>query len=145
MKNLATLKEEIILTLGSFAENVKITLYEDKFYIVDCFDGVFLDQVSNPKLTTVKQNLFKLGELLSGMTTLDKELQPENELIPMLVTLLGMTMLDRELQSLNTPLPMLVTLFGITILDRDIQPTNAHPPMLVTLFGITISVRELQF
>jgi DNA-binding LacI/PurR family transcriptional regulator len=31
------------------------------------FDGVFLDQVSNPKLTTVKQNLFKLGELLAGM------------------------------------------------------------------------------
>lgn len=38
MKNLATLKEEIILALGSFAENVKITLYEDKFYIVDCLD-----------------------------------------------------------------------------------------------------------
>ena len=38
MKNLATLKNEIILTLGSFADNVKITLYEDKFYIVDCFD-----------------------------------------------------------------------------------------------------------
>lgn len=31
------------------------------------FDGVFLDQVSNPKLTTVKQNLFKLGELLAEM------------------------------------------------------------------------------
>ena len=31
------------------------------------FDGVLLDQVSNPKLTTVKQNLFKLGELLAGM------------------------------------------------------------------------------
>ena len=38
MKDLRTLKEEIILALGSFAENVKITLYEDKFYIVDCFD-----------------------------------------------------------------------------------------------------------
>ena len=38
MKNLATLKDEIILALGSFAENVKITLYEDKFYIVDCLD-----------------------------------------------------------------------------------------------------------
>ena len=38
MKNLATLKDEISKTLGSFAENVKITLYEDKFYIVDCFD-----------------------------------------------------------------------------------------------------------
>lgn len=31
------------------------------------FDGVFLDQVSNPKLTTIKQNLFKLGELLAEM------------------------------------------------------------------------------
>lgn len=38
MKNLATLKDEIILALGSFAENVKISLYEDKFYIVDCLD-----------------------------------------------------------------------------------------------------------
>lgn len=38
MKNFATLKEEIILALGSFADNVKISLYEDKFYIVDCLD-----------------------------------------------------------------------------------------------------------
>lgn len=38
MKNLATLKDEIILALGSFADNVKISLYEDKFYIVEC-DG----------------------------------------------------------------------------------------------------------
>ena len=38
MKDLRTLKDEIILALGSFAENVKSTLYEDKFYIVDCFD-----------------------------------------------------------------------------------------------------------
>ena len=38
MKNFATLKDEIILALGSFADNVKISLYEDKFYIVDCFD-----------------------------------------------------------------------------------------------------------
>ena len=38
MKNLATLKDEIILALGSFADNVKISLYEDKFYIVDCLD-----------------------------------------------------------------------------------------------------------
>ena len=38
MKNLATLKDEIILALGSFADNVKISLYENKFYIVDCLD-----------------------------------------------------------------------------------------------------------
>ena len=38
MKNLATLKDEIILALDSFADNVKISLYEDKFYIVDCLD-----------------------------------------------------------------------------------------------------------
>ena len=38
MKNLRTLREEIILALGSFADNVKISLYEDKFYIVEC-DG----------------------------------------------------------------------------------------------------------
>lgn len=31
------------------------------------FDGIFLDQVSHPKLTTVKQPIIKLGELLSDM------------------------------------------------------------------------------
>lgn len=31
------------------------------------FDGVFLDQVSNPKLTTVRQPIFKMGELLAEM------------------------------------------------------------------------------
>lgn len=31
------------------------------------YDGVFLDQVSNPKLTTIKQSIFKMGELLAGM------------------------------------------------------------------------------
>lgn len=36
--------------------------YSTDFGIIG-FDGVFLDQVSNPKLTTIKQNLFKLGEL----------------------------------------------------------------------------------
>lgn len=30
-------------------------------------DGVFLDQVSNPKLTTIKQPIFKMGELLATM------------------------------------------------------------------------------
>lgn len=31
------------------------------------FDGVFLDQISNPKLTTVKQQIFKIGEILASM------------------------------------------------------------------------------
>ncbi len=31
------------------------------------FDGVFLDQVSNPKLATIKQPIFKMGELLASM------------------------------------------------------------------------------
>lgn len=31
------------------------------------FDGVFLDQVANPKLTTVKQQVFDLGEKLAEM------------------------------------------------------------------------------
>lgn len=38
MKDLRSLKDEIILALGSFADNVKISLYEDKFYIVECTD-----------------------------------------------------------------------------------------------------------
>lgn len=31
------------------------------------FDGVFLDQVSNPKLTTIKQPIFELGQSLATM------------------------------------------------------------------------------
>lgn len=31
------------------------------------FDGVFLDQVANPKLTTIRQAIFKIGELLADM------------------------------------------------------------------------------
>ena len=56
MKKFATLKEEIILALGSFADNVKITLYEDKFYIVDCLDW---------------SNFNKCGKLLDENKSLD--------------------------------------------------------------------------
>ena len=56
MKDLRTLKEEITLALGSFADNVKITLYEDKFYIVDCLDC---------------SNFIKCGELLDENKSLD--------------------------------------------------------------------------
>lgn len=38
MKDFATLKNEISKTLGSLVGSVKVSLYEDKFYIVDCFD-----------------------------------------------------------------------------------------------------------
>ena len=31
------------------------------------YDGVFLDQVSNPKLTTIRQSIFEMGELLAQM------------------------------------------------------------------------------
>lgn len=63
MKDLRTLKEEIILALGSFADNVKITLYEDKFYIVDCLDcsrfikcGKLLE--SNDALKSIGDGMF---------------------------------------------------------------------------------------
>ena len=63
MKDLRTLKEEIILALGSFADNVKITLYEDKFYIVDCLDcsnfnkcGKLLDE--NKSLDSVGDGMY---------------------------------------------------------------------------------------
>lgn len=38
-----------------------------EYFGVIGFDGVFLDQVSNPKLTTIKQPIFKMGELLASM------------------------------------------------------------------------------
>ncbi|GFZ26443.1 LacI family DNA-binding transcriptional regulator [Lactobacillus corticis] len=36
-------------------------------YGVIGFDGVFLDQVSNPKITTIKQPTFEMGEILAQM------------------------------------------------------------------------------
>lgn len=36
-------------------------------YGVIGFDGVFLDQVSNPQLTTVKQQIFKMGDMLAQL------------------------------------------------------------------------------
>ena len=39
----------------------------------------------------------------------------------MLVTLVGMTTLDRELQQENALLPILFTLEGITTSDRELQ------------------------
>lgn len=56
MKDLRSLKDEIILALGSFADNVKISLYEDKFYIVECTDC---------------SGFIKCGELLEENKSLD--------------------------------------------------------------------------
>ncbi|EEU20763.1 LacI family DNA-binding transcriptional regulator [Lactobacillus mulieris] len=36
-------------------------------YGVIGFDGVFLDQVANPQLTTVKQQIFKIGDMLAQL------------------------------------------------------------------------------
>ena len=60
MKNLATLKDEIILALGSFADNVKITLYEDKFYIVDCLDCSRFNKCGN--LLAENKSLDSVGD-----------------------------------------------------------------------------------
>lgn len=38
----------------------------DDFGVIG-FDGVFLDQVANPKLTTIHQSIFEMGELLATM------------------------------------------------------------------------------
>ncbi len=38
----------------------------DDFGVIG-FDGVFLDQVANPKLTTIRQPIFKMGEMLATM------------------------------------------------------------------------------
>jgi len=45
------------------------------------YDGVFLDQVSNLKLTTVKQPIFKMGELLANMLLrkIDQKGSPQGE------------------------------------------------------------------
>lgn len=38
----------------------------DDFGVIG-FDGVFLDQVANPKLTTIRHSIFEMGELLATM------------------------------------------------------------------------------
>ena len=38
MKDFTTLKNEIYKTLGSLVGSVKVSLYEDKFYIVECLN-----------------------------------------------------------------------------------------------------------
>lgn len=46
-------------------------------------DGVFLDQVSNPKLTTIKQPIFKMGELLAKMLLqkIEQSGSPQGEIL----------------------------------------------------------------
>lgn len=47
------------------------------------FDGVFLDQVSNPKLTTIKQPVFEMGKILAKMLLqkIDQSGSPQGELM----------------------------------------------------------------
>ncbi|MGQ5708469.1 LacI family DNA-binding transcriptional regulator [Lactobacillus sp. PSON] len=47
------------------------------------YDGVFLDQVSNPKLTTIRQSIFKMGELLADMLLqkIDQSGSPQGEIL----------------------------------------------------------------
>ena len=63
MKDFTTLKNEISKTLGSLVGSVKVSLYEDKFYIVDCFDwrqfikcGKLLE--SNDALKSIGDGMF---------------------------------------------------------------------------------------
>ena len=44
----------------------KVVSIPEDFGVIG-FDGVFLDQVSNPKLTTIKQPIFEMGEMLAKM------------------------------------------------------------------------------
>jgi hypothetical protein len=70
---------------------------------------------------------------LSGIAILVSLPHPENDQLPMLVTLLPITTLVMPLQSWNALSSMLVTLPGIVILVRLLQYENALYPMLVTL------------
>ena len=77
-----------------------------------------------------------------------KELQPENALSPILVTLFEIVMFVKELQPSNALSPILVTLSGITILSNELQPENAElpilvPPVIVTSFKLEGTYIEL--
>lgn len=63
----------------------------DDFGVIG-YDGVFLDQVSNLKLTTVKQPIFEMGELLANMLLqkIDQKGLPQGE------ALLKPTLVRRE-------------------------------------------------
>ena len=63
MKDFATLKNEISKTLGSLVGSVKVSLYEDKFYIVECFNwGDFIKcgnlLESNDALKSIGDGMF---------------------------------------------------------------------------------------
>lgn len=60
MKNLASLKNEISSTLGSFVGSVKVSLYEDKFYIVECRD--WSDFIKCGKLLESNDTLKSIGD-----------------------------------------------------------------------------------
>lgn len=60
MKNFATLKNEISNTLGSFVGSVKVSLYEDKFYIVECAD--WSDFIKCGKLLKSNDTLKSIGD-----------------------------------------------------------------------------------
>lgn len=64
--------------LASFAQATELQLgVERQLRIENCkvpedfgvigYDGVFLDQVANPKLTTIKQPIMEMGEMLASM------------------------------------------------------------------------------
>ena len=82
-------------------------------------------------------------QLLALKCTVIKLSQPENALLPMLVTPSPIVNSLRLLQSLNVPSPIVVTPSGIVIDVRLLQPSNAEEPMLVTLSPIITEERPL--
>ena len=100
---------------------------------------------------------------------LAKLLQPENALLPILVTLSGIVMLVKPVQFWNELLRILLPLVRITVFNEDgtlldppnievnvwltdgivmlvklVQPKNAIPPIYVTLSGIVMLVKPAQ-
>ena len=54
----------------------------DDFGVIG-YDGVFLDQVTNPKLTTIKQSIFRMGEILARMLLqkIEQSGSPQGEIL----------------------------------------------------------------
>ena len=85
-------------------------------------------------MAVAENNTLSLTEkfvLAESTVMLVKPVQPENALVPMLVTLAGMVMLVKPLQLENALSPMLVTLFGMVILVRFVQFLNSSLPIEV--------------
>ena len=82
---------------------------------------------------------------LSGSAKAFSEAQPENAMLPMLLSAPMPVTLSSFPQSLKTPFPMLLIPSGNAKLFKLAQPEKALSPIVLRLSGVVILLRAVQF